>query len=38
MLAVRRRSAAAARQVFLVSITYLPALLGLLAADKALYG
>jgi protoheme IX farnesyltransferase len=38
VLAVRRRSAVAARRVFLVSITYLPALLGLLAADKALYG
>lgn len=35
-LAVRRRSTPAARRLFLVSIAYLPGLLGLLALDKAL--
>jgi heme o synthase len=35
-LAVRRRSTSAARRLFLVSIAYLPGLLGLLALDKAL--
>lgn len=35
-VAVRRRSMPAARRLFLVSIAYLPGLLGLLAVDKAL--
>jgi protoheme IX farnesyltransferase len=35
-LAARRPTLAAARRLFLVSIAYLPALLGLLALDKAL--
>lgn len=36
VLAARHRNAAAARRLFLVSIAYLPALLGVLALDKAL--
>ncbi|MDH3496853.1 MAG: heme o synthase [Gemmatimonadota bacterium] len=36
LAAARARSTAAARRLFLVSITYLPAVLGLLALDKAL--
>jgi protoheme IX farnesyltransferase len=36
LAAARARSAAAARRLFLVSIAYLPALLGLLALDKVL--
>jgi len=36
-VAVRRRTTPAARRLFLVSIAYLPGLLGLLALDKALH-
>lgn len=36
LVAARRRSVAAARRLFFVSIAYLPGLLGLLALDKAL--
>jgi protoheme IX farnesyltransferase len=36
VVAARRRTVAAARRLFLVSIIYLPALLGLLALDKTL--
>jgi protoheme IX farnesyltransferase len=36
LAAARARTAAAARRLFLVSIAYLPGLLGILALDKAL--